>query len=236
MTRKPILFYGDPHKNWSPLYDACANYSEPGHIVVVGDLELEKPLHREICDVFDAGWSVHYILGNHDTNGCAQYQHLVDDHPSGHLGGKVTPVGGFQVAGLSGVFKDRIWRPPNDQRYEDRREWLRLNAPKKWRDWLPIHMIDSIFPEDFKTLKALRADDLVSHEGPSSVWKGMGFEVVDGLAKRMGAGLIVHGHHHHAAPLVDLPNGVSVKSLGIAEVWELPAEFLPVPEVGSRRP
>ena len=121
MSRKPILFYGDPHKNWGPLYDACAIYSQPGHIIVVGDLELERPLHREISDVFDAGWSVHYILGNHDTHGCPQYMHLVDDHPSGHLGGKVTPVGDFQVAGLSGVFKDRIWRPPNDQRYQDRR-------------------------------------------------------------------------------------------------------------------
>lgn len=236
MFRKPILFYGDPHNNWGPLYDACASYSDPGHIVIVGDLELQKPLHPEISDVFDAGWSIHYILGNHDCHGCPQYQHLVDDHPSGHMGGKVTPIAGLQVAGLSGVFKGKVWFPPAAPEYDNRQEWLRRNAPRRWRDGLPVHMLDTIFPEDFSALKPLRADILVSHEGPSSVWKGMGFDVIDGLAKKMGASLIVHGHHHHAGDLVDLPNGVAVKSLGKAEVWELPAEFLPVREVGSRRP
>ena len=226
MSRKTIIFYGDPHGEWAPLYDACAYRQEPGHIVVIGDLELKRPLHRELSDIFEAGWSVSYILGNHDTDNCPQYQHLVDDCPEGHLGGRVTPIEGVQVAGLSGVFKKRVWYPPAEPVYSDRKDWLRRNAPRKWRDSVPIHMRDAIFPEDFDALRYLQADILVSHEGPSSVWKDMGFTVIDALSKRVGARLIVHGHHHHCGVLTTLPNGVSVKSMGIAEVWELPAEFL----------
>jgi hypothetical protein len=52
----------------------------------------------------------------------------------------------------------------------------------------------AIWPEDVEALSALRADVLVTHEAPSSHPQGVA--ALDALARRMGARLVIHGHHH----------------------------------------
>ena len=223
--KKPVLFYGDPHGDWGPLHDHVADCPVPGHIVVVGDLELARPLHEELADLFEAGWTTSYVIGNHDSDTCAQYAHLIDDHPAGDLTCKVTDVGGVRVAGLGGIFKKRIWLPPEPPRYTGRRDWLVRNTPLRWRDGVPLHLRDTIWPEDVQSLARLRADILVTHEGPTTVRKDMGHSEIDLLAARMGCRLIVHGHHHYSG-MATLPNGVAVKALARTEVWQLPGEFM----------
>lgn len=114
--------------------------------------------------------------------------------------------------------------PPAPPMYVGRRHWLFRNAPSKWRGGVPLHLRDAIWPEDVEALGKLKADVLVCREGPSSVWRDMGFSVIDDLAPRMGARLIVHGHHHHS-DLSTLSNGVRIKSLEKTEVWRLREEF-----------
>ncbi|WP_244612118.1 metallophosphoesterase family protein [Iodidimonas gelatinilytica] len=70
------------------------------------------------------------------------------------------------------------------------------------------------------------ADILVCHEGPSSIvddrnGQMMGFDVIDELATKMGAQLIVHGHHHRTYS-ARLDKGILVRGLGIAELclWD----------------
>jgi UDP-2,3-diacylglucosamine pyrophosphatase LpxH len=92
---------------------------------------------------------------------------------------------------------------------------------QRWQGGLPLHMRDVVWSEDVEALSKQRAEILVTHEGPSSVWKDMGFSVLDDLAAAMGAKWLIHGHHHHSG-LSELPNGVRVKALGIAEIWEYP--------------
>jgi hypothetical protein len=58
----------------------------------------------------------------------------------------------------------------------------------------------------------------VTHEAPSS--HPHGFPVIDALAGRCGARLIVHGHHHQSYQ-AELPNGISVRGLGLSETWLL---------------
>ena len=72
----------------------------------------------------------------------------------------------------------------------------------------------AIWPEDIEALTALRADILVTHEAPSS--HPAGNAVMDGLARAMGARMIVHGHHHVASHAW-AHDGLRV--MGVASAW-----------------
>jgi predicted phosphodiesterase len=221
MNSHPLLFAGDPHGDFRPVLLACSGYAEPGTVVIVGDLELTQPLLETLRPAVAAGWEILWILGNHDTDSVGQYLFLASKtqgYPEGFIGNRVVRVpGGPRVAGLSGVFKGKIWRPPEEPLYCTRDGWLRKHR-ERFLGGLPLHMRDTIWPEDVELLARQRADVLVCHEGPSSVHRGMGFSAIDDLAAKMGVRMIVHGHHHHSAESV-LPNGVRVRSLAIGEVW-----------------
>ena len=83
--------------------------------------------------------------------------------------------------------------------------------PPPWRRSLATL---AIWPEDIDALAAQRADVLVTHEAPSSHPSGLA--TIDALARAMGAGLVVHGHHHvgYRAHATD---GLQV--LGVAAAW-----------------
>ena len=225
IPQKPILFLGDPHMDFATIKAAAASYEVPGTIVCVGDFELPSSIRSpEIFGaLFAAGWEIRYVIGNHDSDTCQQFNYLIGEkggHSEGNLHGRGVDVGVVRIAGLGGVFKGRIWLPGEEARYESRADWLRRN-PERWRGGLPLHLADAIFPEDFERMGRMRADVLVCHEGPSSVHRDMGWQAIDDLAASMRATWIVHGHHHHLSETA-LSNGVRVKALGIAEVWEFP--------------
>jgi predicted phosphodiesterase len=235
--QKPIYFYGDPHGDFGMLL-LLAEFRKPSTVVIVGDFELSGPIKEVLKPLFERGFDIHWIFGNHDTDTCQQADYLLSPtggHPEANLHCKVVDIGGIRIAGLGGVFKGRVWMPDEEVRYASRADWLRRNR-ERWRGGLPIHLIDTIFPEDFVTLGKLRADVLVTHEGPSSVWQGMGHKAMDDLAAKMGCSLIIHGHHHHSE-IRTLENGIEAVSLGKAELWELQREDFDrvVREVGRRR-
>lgn len=223
---RPILFAGDPHGNFSPIIRACL--ARPaGALVIVGDCDCHQPLPRIMAPVLDAGWSVHWILGNHDTDTDHGFDHLVAAHPDGDLGLCVTEIDGLRIGGLPGVFKPRIWYPRADTpgeaiepaRFPTRESFMEALRPDQlWRGGLPLWHRDTIFPEDFDRLAAERFDILVAHEAPSS--HPYGFAVLDDLARSAGAWLVVHGHHHDSYDRV-MANGVRVRGLGLSEVYEL---------------
>jgi hypothetical protein len=171
-----------------------------------------------LAPAIDQGWDVRWILGNHDTETESAYDHLTN-HP-GDLGLQVATIGGLRIGGLPGVFKPRVWHPlegpPSFRTRAAFQAALRPGEP--WRGGLPLFHRDTIFPEDFDALAALRCDILVTHEAPSS--HPHGFAAIDALAETCGARLIVHGHHHQSYEAI-LPNGIKVRGLGLSEPWLL---------------
>ena len=221
-----ILFAGDPHRNFTPIIRACLDRA-PSTLIVVGDLDCQLPLRETFAAVIAKGWQVRWILGNHDCETDTSYDNLVTDHPEGDLGFRVTDINGIRVAGLPGVFKPSVWYPRSDDgaqpidapRYYDLETFLAAQpAARRWRGGLPLWHRDSIFPDDVDRLAERRFDVLVTHEAPSC--HRHGFTVIDDLAKAGGARLIVHGHHHDSYTAT-LPNGITVRGLGLAEPWPL---------------
>lgn len=228
----PILFAGDPHRNFAPILRACEALPA-GTLILVGDCDCPAPLPRVLAPAIDRGWDVRWILGNRDTETEAAFDHLCGS--PGDLGLRFASIGGLRVAGLPGVFKPRVWQPAaaaggdraEPPAFLTRAAFLASLRPHEaWRGGLPLWHRDTIFPEDFDRLAAAACDVLVSHEAPSS--HPHGFGVIDALAAACGARLIVHGHHHRSYAAV-LPNGIRVRGLGLAEPWLLDPAGLAAP-------
>lgn len=222
----PILFAGDPHRNFTPILRACLAQT-PGTLILVGDCDCPAPLPTIMAPITDAGWDVRWILGNHDTETEQGFDNLAGAHPAGDLGLRVSDINGLRVAGLPGVFKPRVWYPRADEpgaridppRFDTRADFMdALRADEHWRGGLPLWHRDTIFPEDIDRLRGERFDILVTHEAPSS--HRHGFSVLDDLARSAGARLIVHGHHHESYTAT-LNGGIVVRGLRLAETWLL---------------
>ena len=99
---RPILFAGDPHGNFTPILRACAA-SPPGTLIIVGDLGCPAPLAKVFAPAIAAGWSIRWILGNHDTETEAAFDHLTGH--DGDLGHRVRVIGGPRVAGPAETFR-----------------------------------------------------------------------------------------------------------------------------------
>jgi predicted phosphodiesterase len=223
----PVLFAGDPHRNFSPILRACMALA-PGTLILLGDCDCPAPLTEVFAPVIALGWDVRWILGNHDTETEAAFDNLVG--APGDLGLRVSMIDGLSIAGLPGVFKPRVWHPADGPPlFHTRADFQAALRPHEaWRGGLPLWHRDTIFPEDFDRLSAMPCDILVSHEAPSS--HPHGFAVIDALAEACGARLIVHGHHHQSYQAA-LPNGIRVRGLGLAEAWRLD---LPGPKAANR--
>jgi len=213
----PLLFAGDPHGNFAPLLRAC-EAGVAGTLIIVGDLVCPAPVARIFAGPIAAGWTIRWILGNHDTETEAAFDNLTGH--DGDLGLRVSQIGPWRVAGLPGVFRPRVWQPEEGAASYRTRAGFRaaLRPGEAWRDGLPLWHRDTIFPEDIDRLAAQRCDILVSHEAPTSHAHGHG--VIDDLAAGCGVRLIVHGHHHQSYSAV-LANGVHVRGLGVSECWHL---------------
>ena len=144
---------------------------------------------------------------------------LVGAHPDGDIGLKIVEIGGLKIAGLPGVFRPRIWsgsmaEPPG---FPTRRDFLASLRPDElWRGGLPLWHRDSIFPEDIDLLSSQPIDVLVCHEAPTAHPHGL--DAIDTVARRTGARLVVHGHHHTSYDAM-IDGAVRVRGLALAETW-----------------
>jgi predicted phosphodiesterase len=221
-----VILYGDPHGEWRPLLRACQE-DPPEGVVIVGDCDLAVPLREQLAPLFSAGIKVRWIPGNHDKDSEQWHDRLFLDHPEGNLQGKWCQLGGRIVAGLGGVFKEKLWYPrfeDSGPRHASRAEFMRwLPKTDRWRGGLPMKIRDAVFPEDALALQGLRVDVLVTHEAPSC--HRHGFVGIDNAAHACRAQLIVHGHHHESYAGT-LPGGARVRGLAKAEVFRVGREDL----------
>lgn len=208
-----ILFFGDVHGKFAHVERAVDEH-RPAAIILLGDIEAQRPLHEELAKVVDKT-EVWYIHGNHDTDSEAHLAYLTESElVYRNLHGRVVVIDGVRVAGLGGVFREEVWWPtpvdkaPNYESYDDymvRSEAGRILAMAsnpssavqsqlaKARGKQLKHR-STIFTNDYYQLAAQEADILVTHEAPSS--HPHGFMAIDELADSMGVQKSFHGHQH----------------------------------------
>lgn len=189
-----ILFCGDPHGDFKPIVRAVKTHS-PQAVILLGDMDLERSLDEELSDIVDKT-EVWFIPGNHDGDCDLWYDNLFKSRFSDrNLHNRVVEIDGRRVAGLGGIFREKIWRPPAKPRFRSRQDLLyACGKGERWRDNIPRKHHVSIFWQEYAHLWDQQADILVTHEAPSS--HRYGFRELDDLAASMGVNKIFHGHHH----------------------------------------
>ena len=191
----PLLFCGDPHGKFTHIVSSAVELNASA-VIVLGDLQPLQPLHEELARIADRVWFIH---GNHDTDSTRDFENVFDSTLSHrNLHGRVVSLpDGTKIAGLGGVFRESVWNPtlPGGPKFRSRSELTRATAPRdRWRDGPQRRHWSTIFPADIDQLSALRADVLVTHEAGGA--HPHGFEILDDLARAMGASATFHGHHH----------------------------------------
>ena len=203
-----ILFFGDPHGDFAPVLEAVERM-RPEAIILLGDLQAQRPLHMELAAI-RSKTDIWFIHGNHDTDSDQDFDNLFHSAlGERNLDGRMQVISGYRVAGLGGVFRDKVWNPavPLEQAafasaqkmaaYSRRgRSGTEVDLRSTWRGGMLRKHYSSIFPDVYKALCQLRADILVTHEAPSA--HAYGFRAIDDLAVHLDAKLVVHGHHHES--------------------------------------
>lgn len=236
MSNDEVLFCGDPHGRFEHIIAAVADH-RPVAVVLLGDMDLEIPLHEALAPVVEMGVPVRWIPGNHDSDQDHYHDNLFhSDWAAWNVHGQVVQLGELRMAGLGGVFRGRIWCPEGElaSRNYDSRAELISQSPKnvRWRGGVPRKHTTTIFPEDVEQLSKERAHVLVTHEAPSSHKNG--FVEIDRLAEKLRAEVIVHGHHHVAYDET-LPSGVRVVGVEIRGLRYIPvAELMNTPAAEFR--
>lgn len=214
-----ILFMGDPHGDFTPVFEATETY-QPEAIIMLGDQQPEEPINDILKDISCPVW---WILGNHDSD---QSRFLANHFPlwDFNLGNRVVEIAGLRIAGLGGEFRQEVWHPWDGEgkpKWNRRQDYLTSLAPDAglqgeipencFQKGLPLRGWTAIFPEDFDILLDQGpADILVSHAAPD--WHMYGFKEINELAELLEVKTIVHGHLHRDRKIT-LDNGIEVVSL-----------------------
>lgn len=211
-----ILFGGDPHGDFRPIIRAVETYS-PSAVILLGDFDLERSLDEELEAILDKT-EVWFIPGNHDTDQDQYYDHLFGSRLAHrNLHGRVVEIDGKRVAGLGGVFREKIWRPPAEPKFRSQKDLLyACGKGKRWRNGIPRKHHASIFWQQYEALWDKQADILVTHEAPSC--HRYGFKELDDLAQALGVNTVFHGHHHEQYSSIICARKVGVHGVGKAGV------------------
>ena len=193
-----IWFCGDNHGKFDHIVNAVRRL-RPSAIVLLGDIQAKTPLQIALAEVLSLTL-VYWIYGNHDTDAEHEYDNLFGSAlAERNLHGKVVDVGGVRIAGLGGIFREKVWLPPSEPMHGSAKEFLRVAGKgNRWRGGLPLRHRSTIFPDDYIRLSQSRTDVLVTHEAPGD--HPHGNEALELLAITMGATKLFHGHTHDALP------------------------------------
>lgn len=188
-----ILFAGDPHGNFRPLIEAVRKH-RPKAVVLLGDYDLERPLQHYLEDILGLT-EIWWIAGNHDFQSPSKYHNLFHSSLADYgLHLRVQEIAGLKIAGLGGIFLGRVWYPPGQPKWINKRHFLNSQKPGLRVHELSLKYRSAIWHDEFEALKALQADILVTHEAPSS--HRFGFSAIGELASAMGVKQVFHGHLH----------------------------------------
>ena len=202
-----IWFCGDTHGSLFHIVEhvlsAHAAGQAPAAIIFLGDIDAPRPLHielekiRELTEIF-------WIPGNHDGDDNSAWNNLyASDLADCNLDRRVAEIASWRVAGLGGIFRRRIWAPPQQPLFTSYQAWrAELIARRPPKDFGLSESSDerrhltTIFPEAIDGLEKLGAEILVTHEAPECRNDDRGWQAIGDLARQLGARFAFHGHHH----------------------------------------
>ncbi len=192
------------------VLDANLAGQAPAAVILLGDIDAPRPLHLEL-EAIRGLTDIYWIPGNHDSDDNNAWNNLVSSElADASLHCRVAQVGPWRAAGLGGVFRKKIWSPPEEPGFASYDDWrAELIARRPPQAWGITESADerrhktSIFPECVAGLERLRGDILVSHEAPECRTDGRGWEAVGNLARCLGARFVFHGHHHDRPDYAD---------------------------------
>lgn len=205
--KNTIWFCGDTHGPLTHVVErvlsAHAARQAPAAIILLGDIDAPRPLHVELGAIRDLT-EIFWIPGNHDSDDNWSWNNLVSSELSAaNLHCRVVEVAGWRLAGVGGVFRRRIWCPPEPPAFLSYAAWrddlIARRPPKDWglsETAEERRHLTTIFPDCIEGLERLRADILVSHEAPECRSDGRGWQAVGDLARSLGVRFAFHGHHH----------------------------------------
>lgn len=195
----PVLFCGDPHGQFRQIIEA-AGRMKASAVVILGDMEPQRPLDEELAPLLERSVPLHFIHGNHDADSDVLWLRVwrskIADH---NVHGRVVELpDGRRLAGLGGVFREAVWHPGmGAPKFRTRSEHARATPRMdRWQGGPHRKHAASIYPAEVDQLSELEADILVTHEAPS--YHPHGFSILDALVQAMGVKVTVHGHHHDA--------------------------------------
>ncbi len=218
-----IFFAGDCHGRFEHVVEAVQVH-RPAAIVLLGDQEAPAPLDEVLTAILGLT-AIWWLPGNHDTDCEASYDHLFGSGLADrNLHGRVVEIAGARIAGLGGVFREKVWAPPASPLFKSAEDFVRRGGRgNRWRDGLPLKHRSTIFPDAYQRLLKLRADVLVTHEAPSSHLHGN--RAFDELAYGLRVRTLFHGHHHESYQAT-LAGGARVIGVGLCEIVDLDGEVV----------
>jgi predicted phosphodiesterase len=229
-AKPTILFCGDPHGRLQHIVPAVLEH-RPAAIILLGDIMAEHPLELELRQILDLT-VVWWIPGNHDTDNEKFYNNLFNSGLADrNLHGRVVEIAGLRIAGLGGVFRNKLW---NSDASSSPADYLAMcGQGNHWRGGLPLKHRSTVFRSEVEELASQKADVLVTHEAPGMHPHGRR-EVTD-LAKQMCVTSAFHGHLHEDIEYDDgVWRGVAERAIFVLDVSSFGAETRMLNKARSR--
>jgi predicted phosphodiesterase len=213
MKTKRIFFCGDVHGNF-PFVVQAVLVHRPAAVIFLGDLQAQRPLEQELKEILGLT-EIWFIPGNHDTDSEADHDNLfLSQLADRNLHGRIVEIAGLRIAGLGGVFRGKVWYPPEAPKFESAKTYTKqCGQGNLWRGWLPLTHRSTIFPDDYFELVGQRADILVTHEAPSC--HPYGFAAIDELARSLRVHTAFHGHQHDRLDYAPHRNSMGFNAYGV---------------------
>lgn len=94
---------------------------------MLGDIQAQQPLEVELAPILGKT-VVRFIHGNHDTDIDFEFRNLFESKlADANLDGRVEEIDGVRVTGLGGIFRGKVWRPPEELLFDSYGVWLQAN-------------------------------------------------------------------------------------------------------------
>ena len=126
---RTIWLCGDVHGDLRHLNTALDHARNlPRAIIFLGDLDPQQPVHEWLAFLSGLGIKTWFIHGNHETDSEEYFQNTFSPDASAlNFDGRIVDVEGIKIAGLGGIFREKVWYPPSPPAFRQLRTAVQLS-------------------------------------------------------------------------------------------------------------